>query len=163
MKYNVSQTLLGFTRIAFGWIFLWPFLDKVFGLGFATEFGKGWIHGNSPTYGFLTYGVRGPFKEVFQSLAGLPPVDWLFMGGLLFIGLSLLFGYGVYVAAYSGAAMLFFMWLALLPPEHNPFIDDHIIYAITLITLAHLQAGRYFGIGEVWSKNPIVKNIPALK
>jgi thiosulfate dehydrogenase [quinone] large subunit len=38
--------------------FLWAFLDKTFGLGFATESGKGWLDGGSHTEGFLTFGVN---------------------------------------------------------------------------------------------------------
>ena len=41
------------TRISIGWIFLWAFLDKTFGWGFATPAGKAWISGGSPTTGFL--------------------------------------------------------------------------------------------------------------
>ncbi|MEU1639921.1 hypothetical protein ABZ440_44135, partial [Nonomuraea sp. NPDC005701] len=40
-------------RIAIGWIFLWAFLDKTFGWGFATPAGKAWVAGGSPTTGFL--------------------------------------------------------------------------------------------------------------
>ncbi len=40
-------------RIAFGLTFLWAFVDKLFGLGYATPAGKGWIDGGDPTAGFL--------------------------------------------------------------------------------------------------------------
>ncbi|MEV4569763.1 hypothetical protein AB0K12_38895 [Nonomuraea sp. NPDC049419] len=40
-------------RIAIGWIFLWAFLDKTFGWGFATPSDRAWIAGGSPTTGFL--------------------------------------------------------------------------------------------------------------
>ncbi|RGA01239.1 hypothetical protein DI270_030565 [Microbispora triticiradicis] len=40
-------------RIAIGWVFLWAFLDKLFGWGFATPAAKAWINGGSPTTGFL--------------------------------------------------------------------------------------------------------------
>ena len=46
-------------RLSLGWVFLWAFLDKVFGWGRATAAGKGWIDGGSPTAGLaaLTYGL----------------------------------------------------------------------------------------------------------
>ena len=47
-------------RFSLGWIFLWAFVDKLFGLGFATESGKGWIDGGSPIFGFLNFAARGP-------------------------------------------------------------------------------------------------------
>lgn len=146
-----------------GWIFLWPFFDKVFGLGFATAPDQAWILGNSPTYGFLKFASQGPLGSFYQSLAGNVFVDWLFMVGLLLIGLSLILGIGVKVAAYSGSLLLFIMWSAVLPPEHNPFLDDHIIYIIILIGLDITKAGRYFGLGQWWSKTSLVKKFGFLE
>src|SRR5689334_12004100 len=40
-------------RLLTGFVFLWAFLDKTFGLGYATASGKGWLDGGSPTKGFL--------------------------------------------------------------------------------------------------------------
>jgi thiosulfate dehydrogenase (quinone) large subunit len=152
-----KENLLGILRIFMGWIFLWPFIDKLFGLGFATEAGKGWINGGSPTTGFLSFATKGPFASLFQSLAGSAIVDWLFMLGLLLIGVSLILGIFNKLAAYSGTLMLLFMYFAVLPPEHNPIIDDHIIYSIILLVLLHFKAGNYLGLGKKWSKNKFVR------
>jgi len=38
-------------RILLGIIFLWAFVDKLFGLGFATSSAKSWLGGASPTSG----------------------------------------------------------------------------------------------------------------
>ena len=54
-----------------------------------------WIHGGSPTEGFLTFGADGPFKGFYHSIAGAAWADWLFMLGLLGIGLALTFGVGM--------------------------------------------------------------------
>ncbi|MCQ3802635.1 MAG: DoxX family membrane protein [bacterium] len=142
-------------RIMMGWIFLWPFLDKLFGLGFATEAGSGWVDGGSPTTGFLEFATRGPFAESFQSMTGAF-ADWLFMIGLLGIGLALLLGIGVRIASVSGALMLVLMWLAALWPEHNPFLDDHLIYAFVLIGTYVTDSGRYLGLGKQWSQLSMV-------
>ena len=88
---NKEKIILTALRLSMGFIFLWAFLDKVFGLGFATTGDKAWINGGSPTTGFLTAGVKGPFVEIFHSLAGVAGVDWVFFLRLLFFGLSLLF------------------------------------------------------------------------
>ncbi len=127
--------LLGL-RFVMSFIFLWAFVDKVFGLGFATTKSNAWINGGSPTTGFLTHGVRGPFLEFFSGLAGMPIVDWLFMSGLLFIGLTLLLNRYVILGAISGVIMMVLMWLALLLPENNPLVDEHIVYALVLAFLA---------------------------
>lgn len=155
---------IGILRILFGWYFLWAFIDKVFGLGFATEYGKAWVDGVSPTYGFLMFGTKGPFVEFFHSIAGTPIVDYLFMFGLLGIGTSLLLGIGVRIATLSGVTMFGLMFIAgFIPPEHNPIIDEHIIYAVTLIVLAYLNAGNYLGLGKWWSQTRLVKKMPFLK
>ncbi|MGZ6807791.1 MAG: hypothetical protein ACXVGG_14375, partial [Mycobacteriaceae bacterium] len=77
---------LAVLRIATGFVFLWAFLDKTFGLHYATPSAKAWIHGGSPTKGFLTSVKVGPFQSVFHSIAGTWWADWLFMLGMLGIG-----------------------------------------------------------------------------
>jgi len=140
-----SAKIFAVLRIVLGWIFLWPFFDKLFGLGFATEHGKAWIDGVSPTAGFLLHGTTGPFANIFHALAGNIFVDILFMLGLLGIGLALLLGVAMRLAVYSGSLLLFLMWLALLLPKNNPIIDEHIVYILVLFLLLKLNAG------EVWS------------
>jgi len=157
-----KEHLFSILRIGMGWIFLWPFLDKLFGLGFTTTSDRSWLSGNSPTTGFLS-GSHGPFGAIFQSMAGNVFVDWLFMGGLLLIGLALIFGIGMKIACYTGGLLLVMMWLATLPPEHNPFLDEHLIYALILFTLLKIDSTKYFGFSKEWSKNKIAKDYPFLK
>jgi thiosulfate dehydrogenase (quinone) large subunit len=134
-------------RVMMGWIFLWPFLDKLFGWGFATEVGKGWINGVSPTFGFLNFGTKGVFSPIFKAIAGNVLVDWLFMIGLLLIGLSLIFGMAMRLATWSGVSILALMYIAgFMPPEHNPFLDEHLIYAMVLIVLNLFGAGKMYGL-----------------
>ncbi len=94
-------------RIALGWIFLWAFLDKLFGLGHETASQAAWVNGGSPTAGFLGH--------------------------------------------------------ATLPPENNPFLDDHIIYALTLITLALADAGRTLGLAGPWERLRLVQQYRVLR
>lgn len=151
-------------RICMGWLFLWPFLDKLFGLGYSTSAEAAWIAGGSPTMGFLTFGTKGPFAEIFQSLAGNIFIDWIFMIGLLLIGLALILGIGVRIAGYSGALMLIFMYLAgFIPPEHNPFLDDHFIYALVMIGLTMTASGNTWGFGKKWAKSKLVSKYSILK
>ena len=130
-----QKIVLATLRIVMGFIFLWAFLDKVFGLGFATSPGKAWIEGGSPTSGFLSSAVKGPFVDFFHSLAGVAAVDWVFMAGLLFVGLTLIFNKFVKWGAVAGILMLLFMYLALLWPANNPIIDEHIVYILVLALL----------------------------
>ncbi|UBU18242.1 hypothetical protein [Nonomuraea gerenzanensis] len=146
-------------RIAIGWIFLWAFLDKTFGLGFATPAAKAWINGGSPTTGFLKGTGEHALGGFFTGLAGQAWVDWLFMAGLAGVGVALVLGLGTRIAAGAGTAMLLLMWAAELPLTTNPFMDDHIVYAIVLIGLALAGAGRTLGLGNL----PIVRRTPWLQ
>jgi thiosulfate dehydrogenase [quinone] large subunit len=133
---NIQKIVWLKLRFVMSFIFLWAFFDKLFGLGFATTSEKAWIHGGSPTTGFLTGGVQGPFAPLFHSLAGVALVDWLFMLGLLLTGLTLLLNRYVRLGAIAGIVMMLLMWLAVLFPANNPIIDEHIVYALVLALLA---------------------------
>lgn len=150
------------TRLSIGWVFLWAFFDKVFGLAFATEAGGAWLNGGSPTAGFLGNATRGPFAGVFQGFAGAAWADWLFMLGLLAIGGALMLGVGMRIAAAAGALLLVLMWAAALPPENNPFMDDHLVYALALVGLAMVHAGRTLGLGRWWEDTALVRRFPFL-
>lgn len=163
MKLKKVQKIWGILRISVGWVFLWAFLDKTFGLGFATLRENAWVLGNSPTSGFLQFATKGPFATIFQSMAGTVLVDWLVMLGFLGIGIALLFGVGIKIAGYSGALMMFLFYLAVLPPEHNPFLDEHIIYIFLLIGFTTVRCGEWFGFGKRWSKTKLVRKYPILK
>jgi len=117
-------------------IFLWAFVDKVFGLGFATKPEASWLQGGSPTSGFLEFGTHGFLAPFFQSLAGQAWVDWAFMLGLLLVGLSLLLKRWVHYGAIAGGVMMLLMWLATFPPVNNPLVDEHIVYILVLSILA---------------------------
>lgn len=146
-----------------GWMFFWAFLDKLLGLGYATKASSAWLSGGSPTTGFLKFAASGPFKEMFNSLSGAVWVDWMFMLGLLFLGSALILGIGLRVAAWSGSLLMFLMWLALLPVENNPFVDEHIIYILVLYVLVYTNSGEYWGLGKWWAKTSLVKKYPILK
>jgi len=152
-----KENLYGLLRLVMGWIFLWAFLDKVFGWGYATKAGKAWLDGVSPTAGFLANSPTGPFAEFFKGLVGNTAVDWLFMLGLLFVGAGLLFGTWVKLAAYAGSVMMALMWLSMLPPKNNPIVDEHIVYILVLLVLAATGAGQYLGLANWWKKQGFVK------
>lgn len=163
MANNSQKYILTILRVSTGWIFLWSFFDKLFGLGFSTVSDNAWITGTSPTLGFLKFGTYGPFSSIFQGLAGSIIIDWLFMMGLLLIGLCLILGVMVRIVGYAGALIMLLIWLAILPPEHNPFLDNHIIYILVLILLAVTNSSELFGLGRWWSNNALVKKYPFLQ
>ncbi len=148
--------ILAIIRIVMGWIFLWAFLDKTFGLGVSTLREKSWLAGNSPTSGFLS-SLKGPFAFFYNNLTGNLFVDWIFMIGLLLIGISLILGIFNKLATYSGSLLMLLMYTAVMPSKNNPLIDEHIIYLLILLLLNFFRAGDYFGLRKKWSKTSFVK------
>jgi thiosulfate dehydrogenase [quinone] large subunit len=154
---RLARPVFGVLRIVVGFTFLWAFLDKLFGLGYATPSERSWLNGGSPTRGFLANSASGPFEGLYKDIAGAAWADWLFMLGLAGIGTALLLGIGIRVAAVAGALLYLLMWTVVLPPENNPVVDDHIIGALVVIALALVHAGDTFGLGRWWKHQPTVQ------
>lgn len=160
-------------RFGVGFVFLWAFFDKVFGLGYSTTSERAWINGGSPTKGFLSNVFVGPFASTFRSIAGDAWADWLFMLGLLAIGAAVFLGVGLRAAAVSGTVLMALMWAAEWHPARhtsageltsstNPLVDYHVIYALALIVLAATHAGDRWGFGRAWARVPIVRRYSAV-
>ncbi|MFA6391855.1 MAG: hypothetical protein WCW66_03855 [Patescibacteria group bacterium] len=163
MEKTKAQSVWGILRITLGLILLWSFFDKLFGLGFDTVTDKSWLAGNSPTVGFLKFGTDGPLASFYQNIAGNALVDWLFMLGLLLVGMALILGIGMRIAGFSGSLMMLLLWSAVLPKVHNPILDEHIIYILVLLGLTYSDAGRFIGLGNWWQNTQLVKKYPFLK
>ncbi|MEO6881210.1 MAG: DoxX family membrane protein [Mycobacteriaceae bacterium] len=156
-------------RLATGFVFLWAFLDKLLGLHYSTPGAKAWIHGGSPTLGFLKSVNVGPFQSQFHAIAGAWWADWLFMLGLLGIGVAVMLGIAMRISAVAGVLMMAMMWVAELPfaqttsagdpsGSTNPLVDYHFMYAAALIVLAAVGAGAIWGLGRGWAKLPFVQH-----
>jgi thiosulfate dehydrogenase (quinone) large subunit len=163
---------LAVLRVATGFIFLWSFLDKLFGLGYATESGRSWLDGGSPTEGFLQSVAVGPFDTTFNGWAGQSWPDWLFMAGMAGVGIALVLGVALRFTAVSGVLMLAFLWASQWPPaqqtssgepsgSNNPLVDSHVIYALVLVVLAVTHAGHRWGLGRWWARLPVVRQYAA--
>ncbi|HEU4514874.1 MAG TPA: hypothetical protein VFR87_17320 [Nocardioidaceae bacterium] len=179
VRSDAARKALAVLRIGFGLTFLWAFFDKLLALGFHTgvstnpdtgaevvdRFGEAaWINGGSPTEGFLLYGTEGKwFHDFFASFAGAAWADWLFMLGLLGIGVALTLGIGMRIAAAAGALLYLFMYVASLPLENNPVIDDHLLGAISVVVLALTLSGDTWGAGKAWAKSHLVREYPVLR
>jgi thiosulfate dehydrogenase (quinone) large subunit len=148
-----ARKVLAVSRIVIGFTFLWAFIDKTFGLGFATPAERAWINGGTPAQGFIN-GIEGPFAGFFVVFAN-PFGDVLFMLGLLGIGVALMFGAGLKIAAVTGTLLMAFMYLAELPPVlggNNPVVDSHWHEALLLIIAAVTLSGDTWGVGKTWAR-----------
>jgi thiosulfate dehydrogenase [quinone] large subunit len=164
---TVGRRSLAILRIATGFIFLWAFVDKLFGLGYSTPSDRAWLNSGSPTNGFLGHVAVGPLESLFHSWAGAWWADLAFMLGLAAIGVAVISGVGLRLSAVAGVVMMLLMWAAEWPlAQHtsagaasgstNPLVDYHIIYALALIVLAATAAGNTWGLGKWWASLPWV-------
>jgi thiosulfate dehydrogenase [quinone] large subunit len=110
----------------------------------------------------------GPLQDFFHSIAGAAWADWLFMLGLLGIGVALILGIALRPAAVAATVMMAAMWLAELPLAQqtnagepsgstNPLVDYHVIYALAAIVAAATYAGHTWGLGRWWARLPLVQ------
>jgi thiosulfate dehydrogenase [quinone] large subunit len=159
----VAGKVLAVLRIVTGFVFLWAFLDKLFGLGYATPSKGAWISGGSPTKGFLSGVHAGPFESMFHAWAGTWWADTLFMLGLGAVGVAAIAGVGLRLSAIAGSLMMLMMWAAEWPfarsmstgeatHSTNPIIDYHLIYALILIVVAAAAGGHIWGLGRRWAE-----------
>jgi thiosulfate dehydrogenase [quinone] large subunit len=169
----LAAKIFAVLRVVTGFIFLWAALDKIFGLHYSTAGERAWFNGGSPTKGFLSSIDQGPFASVFNHMAGHTIFDILFVAALLGVGVAVIAGVAMRVAAVSGALLMGMMWLAEWPLAQmtnageatgstNPIVDYHIIYILVLLGLAAVSAGRTWGLASVWEKLPVVRDLPWL-
>lgn len=171
---GLQETAIAALRVGTGFVFLWAFLDKTFGLHYSTPSARAWIHGGSPTKGFLANVNVGPWQSMFHAWAGKGWADWLFMLALLGIGLALVLGIGLRLAAVAGVVLVALMWFAVFPiAQHasdgtatgsvNPFVDEHVMDALALIAIAAFGTGSRLGLGAWWAKLPVVRDSKILR
>ena len=150
-----ARFVLALLRIAVGFIFLWSFVDKTFGLHYSTGPSRAWINGGTPAQSYLTGATTGkPLASFFESLA-VPAMDWLFMLGLLGIGLAFLLG--IVMLGFMYAAVAPWVWGSL-----NPVVNEHLVYALVLILIPLTSAGDTLGLGAWWKGLGLVKKLPFL-
>jgi thiosulfate dehydrogenase [quinone] large subunit len=161
------RMVLAVSRVVIGFTFLWAFVDKLLGLGFATPSARAWINGGTPAQGFIK-NIEGPFHDVFQVFAN-PIGDWLFMLALLGIGVAMIAGAGLRIAAIAGTLLLMFMFMAEWPTatalvdgkviagSTNPIVDSHWHEALLLIIAAVTLSGDTWGVGKWWGGLSVVR------
>ncbi len=165
-------------RLLLGWSFLWAFLDKFLGLGFATcraaesssiDYGcdAAMIQGGSPTYGYLNFATKGSHTGgLFDWMAPSAPdsinlADVGFMLALLLCGVALMTGVAVRTAAIGAAVLMAFMFLAGdVWPENNPINSSHIIEMVAFLGIAYVGAGKFSLQSWAEDKIPAIKKIP---
>ncbi len=152
LTFRYVDVLLPFAfvvRLVMGWYFVWSGFDKLI---------TDWT-----SAGFLANGTTGPLKDWFvdmgTSSAAVNVVDALVIWGQILIGITLILGLFTRFSLFWAGVMMFMFYIAQLWPEHNPFVDEHIIYMGVFLLLGAVGAGRIFGLDALVERLPIVRRI----
>lgn len=149
----MSKIAIALLRISIGWLFFYAGITKVL----------------NPSWSAESYlGGAKTFPELYNFLLSpsvLPIVNFLNAWGLTLIGAALVLGVFVRMAGVLGATMMILYYLPILdfpyPNTHSYIVDEHIVYAATMLTLAALDAGKSLGLGK-WSSRSFLSRIPII-
>jgi thiosulfate dehydrogenase [quinone] large subunit len=67
------------------------------------------------------------------------------------------------LACASGALLYILMYTVALPPANHPFLDEHMLGAVTLVVLGLTYAGNTWGFGRIWTRLSVVRSHAALR
>ncbi len=153
--------LLALLRITIGWLLLWGFLDKLFGLGYRTPWGEGMLFGYHPTE-WLKYSSGGILGDFWQGIEPNLPMDLLLMAGLLLVGLCLILGVASKIATIATVAFMLCMFSLWMPPQDNPVLDYHIILAVAALAIYYLHGFERYSVYGWYKGLWIVRDHPIL-
>jgi thiosulfate dehydrogenase (quinone) large subunit len=152
---NRSQKFtLTLLRISIGWMFFYAGITKVLDPAWSAA-------------GYLKAAKQFPeFYQWLASPAMLPITNALNEWGLTLVGVALVLGVGVRLAGALGAVIMILYYLPLgvpYPNSHALVVDEHIIYAATLLFLAAVRAGRVWGLERWCAELPFCRSIPGFR
>ena len=146
---SIQRGLIFLLRISLGWVFLFAAIRQI-------------PNQDWSAIGFLSGAKTFPgIFEFFASPAMLPIINVLVPWGHLLIGLSLVLGLFTRVGAVAGAFLMIMYYLPRLDfpmvGENNFIMEYHLVYAIVLVYLAAVHAGRVVGLDQWLAELPQVQ------
>lgn len=142
-------------RVSLGWLFFYAGITKILNPEWSAA---GYLKG-AKTFVW--------FYQFLLSPSVLPIVNFVNEWGLTLLGLSLIFGIFVRLSSVLGAALMVLYYFPVLdfpyPNTHSFIVDEHIVYALTLILLAAWRAGRVYGLEDWCARLPICSRFPKLR
>ena len=152
---NIQKLFLFLLRVSMGWLFFYSGITKVLDPQWSAA---GYLKGAKTFAGFYQWLI---------SPGILPILNFVNEWGLTLLGVSLILGIGVRVSSVLGAVIMIGYYLPALdfpyPNPHSFLVDEHIIYALALLLLGSLRAGRAWGFGNWCSNLPIFSKFPKLR
>lgn len=157
-------------RIILGWGFLYAGLAKFLDIeGSGTPFSA---------FGFLKFATGGtwpgmaegevvnPTSGFWVGLTAYPTVidviNVLVVFGEIAIGVALILGLVTRFAGIMGALMMALFWVAAWDFEHG-FVNNQLLYGVTSLFLAYINAGLYYGLDAVIARGEMVRRSPLLR
>lgn len=142
---NKSQKyILTFLRVSMGWLFFYAGITKV-------------LNPEWTSAGYLKSAQTfSSMYEFFASPNVINVIDLLNQWGLTLIGLSLIFGVCVKISSILGSFLMILYYFPILDfpyaGDHSFIVDDHIIYALTLILIVYFDAGKYYSFQKIFQR-----------
>ncbi|MBI2482648.1 DoxX family protein [Candidatus Uhrbacteria bacterium] len=150
-----TRWLVVLLRVAMGWMLLYAGITKVLDPAWTAA---GYLR-NAHTF--------SAFYQWFAQPGNIEWVNALNAWGLTLIGIALFVGLGVRVAAPLGAALMLLYYFPVLqfphPNAHSYLVDEHIVYALALLVLAAMGAGRMMGLDAWCARLPLCRRYPRLR
>lgn len=152
---RMQKLSLFFLRVSLGWMFLYAGITKVLNPEWSAA---GYLKGAKTFAGFYQW---------LASPGIVPIVNFVNEWGLTLLGISLIFGVFVRLSGILGAVLMLMYYFPILqfpyPNTHSYIVDEHIIYAATLLFLGAIKAGRVWGLERWCSSLPICSRFPWLR
>ncbi len=141
----LSKISLFLLRVSMGWLMFYAGITKV-------------LNPEWSSAGYLkTAATFSGLYQWFLQPEILPVIDFINEWGLTSLGISLMLGLFVRLAAPLGALLMIFYYLPILKfpyvASHSFLVDEHIIYALVLIFLAAIKSGNIWGLGKYLNLN----------
>ncbi len=110
--------------------------------------------------GFLPSVVRGPFAGPFVALWESPIILNLVIWGSILVGMAMILGLFVRLAAIGGALMMLGFYLATLPPQFG-WANQQLIFLLIFSLFPALGPGYQLGLD--YFLEPLEKRYPILR
>ena len=152
---NWQKTSIFLLRISLGWMFFYNGITKILNPQWTAE-------------GYLKNAKT--FTGFYQWLTApdiIPVLNFLNEWGLTLLGIALILGIFIRLSSILGIFLMALYYFPILDfPKAGSnalIIDQHVIYALTLMLLASIRAGRIWGL-EVWcARLPICSKFPKIR
>lgn len=140
----IQKVLLTLLRVSMGWLMFYAGITKVLNPGWSAA---GYLNSAKTFAGIYQWFAR---PEI------LPTINFLNEWGLTLLGAALILGVAVRLSSVPGALLMALYYFPILQfpiaGTHSYIVDEHVVYALVLLLLGAMSAGRVWGLDDLLSK-----------